>query len=119
MGHLPETWGTPGFQVATPISSEMPGKFVNLTDQVRAAQGTSTAKIEWVVRAVDTTVLSWELFTAGTETTSTMEFVLRRNGIVVTPEVRSSVPRIFEFLQKEKLHIVAEGLLEAHLNPPA
>ncbi|MBC8427531.1 MAG: hypothetical protein H8D97_01430 [Proteobacteria bacterium] len=112
-------YGEPGFWKSEPISSEMPGNFVDLTDQVRAAQGTSTAKIEWVIRASDNTVLSYELFTANTETVSTLEFILRRNGVVVTPEVRSSVPRIFEFLQKEQLHTVAETLLDEHLNPPA
>jgi hypothetical protein len=118
MGHVGE-FGEPGHRVATPMSSATPAVFVNQCDLIREAQGTSTEKIEWVVRASDNTVLSWELFTYNTETASTMEFVLRRGGLVVTPEVRASIPRIFEVLLKEQLHTVAEGLLDTHLNPPA
>jgi hypothetical protein len=118
MGHLPETWGEPGHRVATPISSITHSVFVKQCDQIREAQGTSTAKLEWIVRAADNTVLSYELFTTNTETASTMEFVLRREGVVAIPEVRADIQRIHRFLAKEQLHTVAEGLLDTHINPP-
>jgi len=110
--------GGPGHHVATAINSITPDVFVKQCSQIREAQGaTNTEKLEWVIRAVDDTVLSYELFTYNTETISTMEFVLRQNGQVAIPEVRADVQRIHKFLSNEKLHTVAESLLDAYLNP--
>jgi hypothetical protein len=110
-------YGEPGFKVADVVNSVNPDVFTALTEEVRARQAGSTVKFEWTVRAADTTVLSWELLTANGETTSTMEFVLRRGGVIAIPEVRASVQRIHEFLKKEQLHTVAEGLLELEMRP--
>ncbi len=117
-GHLPYTWGEPGHRVATPTPSILPDVFVSLTEEIRARQAGSTEKFEWTIRAADTTVLSYELYTYNTETASTMEFVLRRGGEVVIPEVRADVHRIHKFLAAEKLHTAAEVALEEEMRPP-
>jgi hypothetical protein len=115
MAHATE-YGEPGHRVAETTPSITQGAFTKLCDQIREMQGTSTEKVEWVINA--STTLSYELFTYNTETAATMEFVLRRDGQVVTPEVRADVQRIHRWLQLEKLHTYAESLLDATINPP-
>ena len=110
-------YGSPGHRKADPIASITQGAFNKQCDAIRELQGTSTEKVEWVIN--DSTTFSYELHTYNGETAPTMDFVLRRDDVVIQPENRSDVQKMHRWLQKEGLHTTIETLLDETLNPPA